>query len=406
MADTNAYEYYLDNVSKGTSNGSSYTFSNLLDGREYTLKVVVTDKAGNANEAEIKGTTKEVTSGLVEGAITFTELTWSNGTASIKVSTNTSYQIEYQLNGTEGTWTKIASGGTISSIAHNTTIYARLTDGVNAGEYASTSIKDTTKPTVSIKTGTITSNSIQVTVTASDVQTGLATSNTYEYFLNGTSKGKSTGNSYTYSNLADGTKYTLNVKVTDKAGNSNEASVEGTTSTVTSGTVSGAITFTSPTWSNGTASIKVSTNTSYQIEYQKNGTTGTWTKIASGGTISGLSHNNTVYARLTDGVNAGDYASTSVKDTTKPTVSIKTGTIKSNSIQVTATASDGQTGLATSNTYEYFLNGTSKGKSTSNSYTYSGLADGTKYTLKVKVLDKAGNSDEASTTGTTSTVPS
>ena len=398
LADTNAYEYYLDNVSKGTSNGSTYTFSNLLDGREYTLKVAVTDKAGNANEAEIKGTTKEVTSGLVEGAITFTNPTWTNGTASIQVSTNTSYQIEYQLNGTEGTWTKIENGGTISSIPNNTTIYARLTDGINAGEYATASIKDTTKPTVSIKTGTITSNSIQVTATASDGQTGLATSNTYEYFLNGTSKGKSTSNSYTYSGLADGTKYTLKVKVLDKAGNSNEASTTGTTSTVPAGTVSGAITFTSPTWSNGTASIKVSTNTSYQIEYQKNSTTGTWTKISIGGTISGLSHNTTVYARLTDGANAGGYASTSIKDTVAPTVSISTSNITTNSVKLAVTASDNQSGLADSGRYTYYLNTTQKASNNTNSYTYTGLSANTSYTLKVIVKDKAGKTAEKSTT--------
>ena len=403
LADTNTYEYFLNGASKGKSTSNTYTFSNLSKGT-YTLKVKVQDKAGNEKEAEVQGTTETVTSGLEEGAITFTNPVWSGGTASIKVSTNTSYQIEYQKNGTTGSWIAIESGETISGLAHNTTVYARLTDGINAGEYASTSIKDTTAPTVSIKTGIITSSSIAVTVTASDSQTGLADTNTYEYFLNGTSQGKSTSNTHTFSNLSKGT-YTLKVKVQDKAGNSKEAQVEGTTQTVTSGTTTGAITFTSPTWSRGTASIKVSTNTSYQIEYQKNGTTGSWTKIASGGTISGLSHNQAVYARLTDGINAGEYASTSIKDTIAPTVNIKTGTITSSSIAVTVTASDSQTGLADTNTYEYFLNGTSQGKSTSNTHTFSNLSKGT-YTLKVKVQDKAGNSKEAQVEGTTQTVTS
>ncbi len=405
LLDTNTYEYYLDNASQIKSNDNTHTFSNLLDGREYTLKVVVTDKAGNSNEAEIKGTTEEVTSGLVEGAITFTELTWSNGTASIKISTNTSYQIEYQKNGTTGTWTKIENGGTISSISNNTTIYARLTDGINSGEYATASVKDTTKPTVSISLGTITSNSIQVTVSASDGQTGLVTSNTYEYFLNGTSKGKSTSNSYTYSNLADGTKYTLKVKVQDKAGNSNEASIDATTSTVPSGTVSGAITFTEPTWSNGTASIKVSTNTSYQIEYQKNSTTGTWTKIANNGTISGLNHNDTVYARLTDGANAGGYASTSIKDTIAPTVSISTSGLTYNSVKLTVTAVDNQSGLADSGRYTYYLNSVQKASNNTNYYDFTGLTANTSYTLKVVVKDKAGLTTTKEVAITTAELP-
>ena len=132
MAETNTYEYFLNNNSQGASTSNTHTFSNLSKGT-YTLKVVVTDKAGLTNEAEIEGTTEEVTSGLVEGAIKFTNPSWTNGTASIQVSTNTSYQIEYQLNGTEGQWTEIANNGTIDNLSHNTNVYARLTDGINSG---------------------------------------------------------------------------------------------------------------------------------------------------------------------------------------------------------------------------------------------------------------------------------
>ena len=48
-------------------------------------------------------------------------------------------------------WTEISNNGTIDNLSHNTNVYARLTDGINSGEYASTSIKDTTKPEVSIE---------------------------------------------------------------------------------------------------------------------------------------------------------------------------------------------------------------------------------------------------------------
>ena len=359
MADTNTYEYFLNNSSQGASTSNTHTFSNLSKGT-YTLKVVVTDKAGLTNEAEIEGTTEEVTSGLVEGAIKFTNPSWTNGTASIQVSTNTSYQIEYQKIIQQGIWTEIANNGTIDNLSHNTNVYARLTDGINSGEYASTSIKDTTKPEVNISLGTITSNSIQVQVTANDKETGLVETNAYEYFLNNSSQGATANNTHTFSNLFDDTSYTLKVVVTDKAGLTNEAEVTGKTNLVPAGTTSGSITFTNPTWSGGKASIKVSTNTSYQIEYQKNGTTGSWTKIASGGTISGLSHNTTVYARLTDGINSGEYASTSIKDTVSPEVSIATSNITSNSVKLTVTASDGQSGLADSGRYTYYLNTSQK----------------------------------------------
>src|SRR5699024_5726809 len=121
-----------------------------------------------------------------------------------------------------------------------------------------TKIEDNIKPEVSISLGTITSNSIQVQVTASDKETGLADTNTYEYFLNNSSQGATENNTHTFSNLFDDTSYTLKVVVKDKAGLTNEAEVTGKTNLVPAGTTSGAITFTNPTWSGGTASIKVS----------------------------------------------------------------------------------------------------------------------------------------------------
>ena len=385
-------EEYKEAATKIAEN--TYKYEKLEANKIYDLKVEVENK-GIKKEKVINVTTGT----LPEGAISIGEVVWESGKAKVEVNINKEIEgnlkLEYKIN-EEGNWIEIQDGEIIENLEHNQTIYARLTDGINAGEYATASVKDTTKPTVSIKTGTIKSNSIQVTVTASDVQTGLATSNTYEYFLNGTSKGKSTSNSYTYSNLADGTKYTLKVKVLDKAGNSNEASTTGTTSTVPSGTVSGAITFTSPTWTNGTASIKVSTNTSYQIEYQKNGTTGTWTKIASGGTISGLSHNTTVYARLTDGKNSGNHASSSIKDTTKPSkVTVNTNGYTSGAwtkanITLNLSATDKETGFQK---YQVSINNTTSWKDCSSPYK---ITSDTNSTLYFRAVDKAGNVGDAS----------
>ena len=97
----------------------------------------------------------------------------------MQVSTNTGYQIEYQVNSTSGSWTKIASGGTIGNLNHNDTVYARLTDGNNVGSHATCAIKDDIAPTVSISTSGLTYNSVKLTVTASDGQSGLADSGRY-----------------------------------------------------------------------------------------------------------------------------------------------------------------------------------------------------------------------------------
>ena len=79
---------------------------------------------------------------------------------------------------------------------------------------------------------------------------------------------------------------------------------------------SGKITFGVPVWEDNQASITVNTKANFQIEYQKDGVDGNWTKIENGGTITGLKEGDVIYARLTDGVNYGNYASVTIVKTT------------------------------------------------------------------------------------------
>ena len=60
-------------------------------------------------------------------------------------------------------------------------------------------------------------------------------------------------------------------------------------------------------------------------------------------------------ARLTDGNNVGDYATLVVTDDIAPEVEIQAGAPTSNSVQITVTAVDGQSGLADTGTYRYYL---------------------------------------------------
>ena len=395
-------EKYKEAATKIVEN--TYKYEKLEANKIYNIKVEV-ENNGIKAEKEIN----VLTGTLPEGAISIGEVVWENGKAKVEVNINKEIEgnlrLEYKIN-EEGEWTEIQDGGIIENLEHNQTVYVRLTDGTNETEYLSTKIEDNIKPEVSISLGTITSNSIQVQVTANDKETGLVETNTYEYFLNDSSQGTSTSNTHTFSNLFDDTSYTLKVVVKDKAGLTNEAEVIGKTNLVPSGTEQGVITFTSPTWStNGTASINISTNTNYKIEYQKNGTTGTWTEIANNGIISNLNHNDTVYARLTDGVNAGEFASTSIKDDIAPTVSINASDITQTSVKLTVTASDNQSGLAEEGAYTYYLDDVQKINNNTNSYTYTGLTASTKYILKVVVKDKAGKTTEKSTTITTTDYP-
>ena len=279
---------------------------------------------------------------------------------------------------------------------------------------------DTTPPVVIVTAGGTTTNSITVNVQATDNESGMVSSPTYTYYIKKSSVADSsyqakatdvTSASYTFTGLTQATSYDIKVEVNgDKAGNKGTGTLTGQTTKKVpggeTGVEEGAITFGTTTWSGGKANITISTNTGMQIQYQVDSTSGSWTNISNGGTISNLQHGQTVYARLTDGTNYGDYASASIVDGTPPTVSsITAGTITSNSIQVTVVASDGQSGLATSNTYKYYLNGVLKDTLTTNSYTFTGLTGETQYTIKVEAFDKAGNKGEKSITATTEKEP-
>ena len=280
----------------------------------------------------------------------------------------------------------------------------------NNNEGGGGEIIDNTPPIVTVTVGGTTTNSITVNVTARDNETGMVSQPQYTYYIKeasaGTYEQKATNknSSYTYTGLTQGTKYDIKVEVNgDEAGNVGTGTTQGTTGTVTSGLEEGAITFSNVIWSSGKARVTIHTNTNYNIEYQQNGTSGSWTGIQNGGTISNLNHGTTIYARLTDGSNAGEYTSMDIQDKTDPTGTITINEITAESIKVTVNASDGESGLATSGRYAYYINteSTARSTGTSNTYTYTNLAGGTQYTIKVIVKDKAGNEKEVTTVATT-----
>ena len=416
LAEAGAYTYYLNDEEKASNNTNTYTFTGLTQETRYTLKVVVTDKAGKTTQKSTEITTASIPGGDTEepgqeGTITFGNIQWSSNKASVQVSTDTGYTIEYQVNSTSGQWTQIENNGTIENLNYNDTVYARLTDGSNVGDYATVVITDDIPPEVSIQAGEPTSNSVSITVTATDGQSGLAETGAYTYYLNDQEKASNNTNTYTYTGLTQGTRYTLKVVVKDKAGKTTEKSTEITTASIPGGDTEepdqeGAITFGSIQWSSNKASVQVSTNTEFTIEYQVNGTgEESWTQIENNGAVENLNYNDTVYARLTDGSNVGNYATMVITDDIQPEASIQAGVPTSNSVTLTVTAVDGQSGLAEEGAYTYYLNDEEKVSNNTNTYTYTGLTQGTKYTLKVVVKDKAGKTTEKTTEITTASIP-
>ena len=235
------------NWTEATSGSSDNTFtcSGLENNTSYDIKVTVKLDDGTTLEKTI---TVKIGTGVVEvpeGAITFGTASWSGGTASITVSTNTSYQIEYKLSAPEEDtgWTGITSGGSISGLSYGATVYARLTDGVNHGAYASASIVETIAPqaaTIKLSaTSTKTTESITAAVTMADNESGVnITESKWVYNTNGGNIGTdeaSYTNSFatnpetlTLSATSAGTYY-LHVLTVDVAGNKVETISEAVT---------------------------------------------------------------------------------------------------------------------------------------------------------------------------------
>lgn len=327
------------------------TYTELEQNKVYNIKVIAENKKGKS-ELVVNVLTGELEVGIIRQK---GETIWNNNKASIELeTTNTNLTLKYQINGIDGTWQNYE--GAIGNLDHEDTVYAVLTDGTNYGDVATIVVRDGTAPTVTAATGTITTNSIAVTVVATDGEWGMPTSSSYRYFIKKSSetayqvaKYTGTDTSYTFTGLIQNTSYDIKVTVNDKA--QNEGS--GTVSNIITGTVGGAtgdlttgnIIASSPTWASGKASITLSTTSGLQIQWQKNSISGTWT---TGTSVTGLSHNDTVYARLWDGTNGGSEASVTIKDGTAPTnATVVLGATTANTgVNVTATVThnDAQSG--------------------------------------------------------------
>ena len=516
----------------------------LKAGKKYTIKVEIEDRAGNKATKIVTETMDKLPDGTDAGSILFSGITWNSGTAEVEISTNTEYQIEYQVNSTSGTWTKgpagIAGGTktTATGLKHGDIIYARLTDGTSSGGYATLTVVDTIKPNIELnleaKNETITAEA-----NAEDLESGLATDVKYKFYIKETGaddstyveKQNTTSNILTEAGLTIGKNYTIKVEVEDIAGNkgiieksilipdgeapivdfsviektSNSVKVQATatdkgglpsptiyifyiketgaddstyrevqngtndiceitgleqkkdytikvevadavgnvgikersilTDGIPDATEAGAINFESLIWKEttpgiGQAEVVISTKTKYQIEYQVNSTSGTWTKgpagIAGGTrtTLTGLNHNDVIYARLTDGTSSSSYATLTVLDTKAPILGIST-TGTTSGIKAIITAVDNETGMGAKPTYKFSIkankaSGTTgtpgtageitttyieKYNGTNATYNFTGLKAGETYTVKIETQDRAGNTAEKEQTITTKSIP-
>ena len=328
------YKYYIRKTGekeyeyKGQNTTGEYEYTNLEAQTNYEILVTANDLGGNTGSGKAEGITEEGEAPtLVEDQnirITKTPdvLTKENVIVKVElIGIDSKYYIEYS----EGNTSNYVRYNNQIKVENNETIYVRINDGNKASNAIQVNIDNIDKelPQVQVGLGSKTSNSITVNIEVTDNE-GELEGQEYVYKIKKTTETSytqsytSSNKTYVFTNLMQNTGYDIEVEAKDVVGNVGKGNLlNQVTEEVTSGLEEGAIKFTNPSWTNGTASIQVSTNTSYQIEYQLNGTEGIWTEIANNGTISNLAHNTNVYARLTDGVNSGEYTSTIIKDTTK-----------------------------------------------------------------------------------------
>ena len=256
----------------------------------------------------------------------------------------------------------------------------------------------------------VTSNSIKVTVDATGAIGGdyyyyIRSDESEEWELKGTIKYPE----YTFTGLTQKTEYQIKVEI-QKRGKETEKEITATTGEVQIAT--GNIISSDAVWDPQTHTATVTLSKSQQvidgleIQWQKNAVDeGKWTL---GTTITGLLHDDIVWARLWDGVNGGSVTSTKVVDDVDPlqaTIKLSGNqTTPTGNVKATVTHTDNESGIDISKckwiyTTQQSALGTDASKYTG-TFTSNGqeitLAQETSgtYYLHVLSVDKAGRAKE------------
>ena len=398
---------------------SSYTFNNLQYGEngQYSIKVRVINgtyaneglvtTAGLQNYKESGANTSTLTS-LCTPTINITPSGWSQSkTVTISKENGCAGTLKYSTDGGSH-FTDYESAITITT--NNTTVIAKVTDGTNYKDASSDQITtiDRSTPTSASYTETHTSKSITLTASGADDESGITH---YQFSNDGGStwvpSTPQTSNSYTFNNLQYGEngQYSVKVKVYNGTYANNgvvttaglQNYVESSTGTVSLAAVPEPTYTISP--SSGWSKQKVVTidykNSSYTHQYSlDNGIS--WETYPSGGVT--FTANGTIIARNTDGTNyqSGSSQTISGVDTSAPTAAGLTHTETTNSITVTASGTDGDSGI-----YGYQFAITGKNSSTYGSWssvqtdtskTFSGLQTGT-YKVKIRAINNTYGND-------------
>ena len=437
LADEKPYKYYiaqsLDGIENASVNGSNttgiYTFKELDAYLTYYIKVEREDLAGNKGSITIQVRTLMVPS--AEENIT-KEIQWietetpETAQAKIKLSTDTAYTIKYGMNRENQTNWKEYTGEI--TLTNGETIYIALSDGRNYGQDYVLKVEDNEGPIVNITKTENKTNSISVSVEARDSISGMPENIKYNYYIKeieaesyALKAENQVSNTYTFTSLTANKQYSIRVTTKDLIGNIGEGILEIITPRFD--LVTGNIEVSNKKWNNKLASIDITNNTEYELQYQviPEGASiqeenSAWTKATEKTTTVGnLKNNYIVVARLFDGTNYTKYSTTTIQDTTAPTIKVTqtpTEWSKEN-VTLTINAEDIESGLQ--NTAYSFDGGTTW--QTENTKTYQENTLGivikvrdeagnisTYNTINITNIDKTGPEFEVSTTSTSSSI--
>ncbi len=347
---------------------------------------------------------------------------WTNTEVEVEIITTIEgYQLQYSIDGEN--WNNYEA---TVMMKDNGAIYARLmNDFGETGGYATGNIKniDRLAPHQFTPTATSTTNSITLTGTTTDTeetQTDGESKVAKYYFSkdNGASwepiVRKEGTNTYTFYELQQNTTYHLRMKAVDHAGNETVTEeITTITEEVPSLTASNTtFHYTPTTWTRGDVTVTITTTAGYSLQYSTDGNT--WTDYTTAITMR---NNGEIYARAVDSTGqAGGYATGNIRNIDKlppnqftPRISSTTNsiTLTGSTTDASQTNTNGSSGVAK---YYFSKNNGSTFEpasgQTGTSYTFSGLAQNTTYSFKMKAVDNAGNEIVTNTiTGRTGSVP-
>ena len=416
------YRFSKDGGSNWTEEQTSgrYVFTGLNAGASYELKIKAIDNAGNERETStITEGTIQIPSGEGNIEINAIPTNWTNGNVIVEIQSRVEgYRLQYSTNGVN--WSDY--NGEIQISDNGTTIYARLYDGTSAGDVTSKTISNidrlspnTFTPAIQVTTNSITieANTTDRPATSIDGSSGIrgyrfSKDNGYSW------TGEQVSGTYTFSGLTSGTNYQVKVKAIDNAGNERETTaINETTNQLPNPAEKIQITKTPSSWTNGIVTVRITNMAQeYILQYSKDNRS--WETYLSPITV--VDNNETIYARLYEPNSQEVTRSISTQITNidrlspiifTPTVSagIDTITVTANTADREATTIDGKSGIRG---YKFSKDSgySWTEEQVSGTYTFGRLSPGTRYQIRVKAIDNAGNEMESyEVTGTTIEIP-